>query len=219
MGDKVDKVKTIVKAFTNPLPVNEEWFKKRMEICSVCEYNSKNIDSDKLSAAAKIKKSVCPEKQHCTACGCCLPQKPSQKTEQCGLFDIGIKPRWSAIEVKINKDKKLSTENLTPDIGSLSKFGNEIIYDLGESNDPKISFSILMSREGGFDVKSTKAGCSCTVAEPVKMTDDSYKFEVSLSTVKFTEGANIKRSFTVEYYGDSNKKTQTAIVSIKLKKK
>lgn len=221
MGGKIDKVKTIYKAFTEELPVDQEWFQKRMEICNSCEWNSKNIDPEKLATKHKvILKTICKgdEKMNCTACGCCLPQKPSQKSETCGLIELGKEPKWSALEVKIPKDKELITENLTPEIGSLKKFGNEIIYDLGESSDLKITFSLSMTRESGFDIITTQVGCKCTVAEPVELSKNSYRFDTSLSTKDFNSGANITRNLYVKYYGPKSKPIE-AVIKIKLKKK
>lgn len=218
MGRKIDKAKSIVKAFVNPLPKGEDWFERRLEICNSCEYNSKNMEKAKLMAEDHIKDMLlCPEKTHCTACGCCIPQKPSQKDQTCGLIEAGLQPKWFPIEVKTPKDSNLKAENLTDEVGSLQTFGTEIIYDLGEVSAPKVEFSLLLTRKGGFNIKSVDAGCSCTVASPEKLSENSYRFNIALSTKKFSKGAATMRSFKIEYYTTPSR-TVTIPVKIKAKK-
>lgn len=220
MGDKIKKAKTIAKAMINPLPIGEEWFEKRMEICNACERNTKNMSKKELSTIDKIKlaTNLCPEGDHCTACGCCTHRKASQKDQACGLKDEGLPTKWPALEVESKIDHKITAENLTPEVGNLQILSKQIVYDLGESSEERIEFSISMKRKGGFDVKSTTVGCSCTVAESIKLDEDTYKFDIVFSTKSFKSGADITRNFTVQYYPSASK-IEKAVVTIKLKMK
>jgi len=220
MGEKIKKIKTIAKAMINPLPEGEDWFEKRMEFCNTCDRNTKNMTKEQLSTMDKIKlaTSLCPEGDHCTACGCCTHRKAASKNQACGLAEIGLNPKWPALELDSKLDTKITAENLTPEVGELRMDSKQMIYDLGESAEERIDFSISMKRKGGFDIKSTEVSCKCTVADPIKTDEESYRFDIALSTKSFRAGANIERTFTIQYYASSSR-IEKAIVTIKLKMK
>lgn len=204
MREKIKKVKTIIKAFTEDLPVDEKWFQDRMEICNGCEFNSKNIAKTDLSTESKIKNaiSLCPQGDHCTKCGCCTHEKASQKIEVCGLAEAGEAPKWEALEVDF--DDKISFENLTPDSGVLGVVDNVMVYDLGETEEGRIDFVVRIKRKGGFDVKSARVGCKCTVAETKIIDKNTAEFALTISTKDFRSGSITTRSFEVEYYAKPN---------------
>lgn len=216
----IEKAKTIFKAFTEPLPVGEAWYEERIKICETCDYNTKNMGKEELSAVDRVKLTVglCPEGDHCTACGCCTHRKASQKSEQCGLADIGKEPKWPALSVKSSLDKKITVENLTPLIGSLKLADKKLLYDLGESAGERFEFSIALSRQGSFRIKSVTVGCSCTVADPVEIGENSYRLDITLSVKNLKAGNTTLKSFTINYYGDSNKAEELG-GQIKFKKK
>lgn len=208
-----------MKAFTESLPEGEDWYEKRMAICETCPLNSKNMAREQLSGTDKVKidLNVCPEGDHCTACGCCTHRKASQKSETCGKKEIGEEPLWVAVEVESVNDKKVTIENITPDIGNLIEEENTIIFDAGETSKERVDFILGVNRKGNFELKNVRIGCKCTVAEPEKISDNHYKFNIALSTKDFRQGANVERSFVVEYYGDKNEVSEIT-VKIKLKK-
>lgn len=219
MKNRIQKVKTIIKAFTEPLPVGKDWFEKRMEICNACERNTKNIPKGELSFADEMKKefAVCPEGDHCTACGCCTHRKAGQKTETCGLIELGLEPKWVALEIPSKVDSKLAIENITPEMGILSSQNGLLVYNLGKVSEERVSFTIGLKRKNGLDVKSVDIGCKCTVADVRVISENEQHFDIVLSTKDFRPTMNIERSFTVKYF-DSKGSVFETVVKIKLVK-
>lgn len=209
-----------MKAFTEELPVNEKWYQDRIAICDACELNTKNMDKASLSAADKLKLTIhfCPEGDHCTACGCCTHEKSSQKGEECGMAEINWPPKWPALEVESKLDRRISAENLSPEAGVLRVGEKHIVYDLGETSQERIDFSILIKRKGGLDVQSAVAGCRCAVANTEIIDKNSAKFQLTISTKDFKKGIDIKRAFTVNHY-ITNRKVKATKIIIKVKMK
>lgn len=214
-----EKVKTIVKAFTEPLPIGEAWYEERMGICNACERNTKNMEQEALAALDRIKLTVglCPEGDHCTACGCCTHRKASQKSEACGMVDLGLPPKWTALTVTTNLDKKITAENLTPTVGRLMIADKKILYDLGESANERHDFSIGLSRSGHFKIKSITAACGCTVAVSEETGENAHKISITLTVKSLKPGNTTLKNLTVHYYGDSAKAEELPI-QIKFKK-
>jgi len=207
------KVKTIAKAFINPLPEGEKWYEDRLKICKTCPKNSANVEDNELSFVdkAKIATNFCDNGNHCLACGCCIERKAATKTEQCGLGEIGKEPKWPALEVPGVVDKNLSIVNLTPEMGEVSVGTREFIYDFGDRFENKLSFSFQLHRTRGLDVKSHNASCGCTVADMVTVDDKTANFSLDISTLSFKEGLNT-RTFTVTYFERDSKTRDIQIV-------
>lgn len=220
LNDKIKKAKTIAKAFLNELPENEKWYQDRITICNACEYNTANIDKDKLSTKDKLKLTVhiCPEGDHCTACGCCTHRKAGQKSEACGLVDLGMEPKWGVLEVESKLDKGFIVENLTPSSGDLVIDNREVIYDLGVVDKERVDFTIKVIRSGGLDVKSTTVGCKCTVAETEILDKNSCQFNIAISTKDLRKDSVLIRIFTVHYHV-TEKRVDKFSVKIRLKVK
>jgi len=214
------KAKTIAKAFLNDLPEGEKWYEDRIAICEGCEYNTKNIDKEKLSAKDKLKLTVhlCPEGDHCTACGCCTHRKASQKSESCGLVDLKLPPKWPALEVETKVDKKITIENITPESGELVIDDREVIYDLGLVEEERIDFILKVTRLGGLDVKNVEVGCRCTVAETEVIDKNSSQFEIAISTKDLRKSLTLTRIFSVHYFV-TGKRVDKLSIKIKLKVK
>jgi hypothetical protein len=211
------KIKNIAKAFINSLPEGEPFYENRLEICNSCEYNTKNVDKDKLSMTDRIKIStgICDNNNHCTACGCCIERKCSVKEETCGLISIGESPKWTAIIVPSNEDDRVSIENLSEDTAKLTVNSGKgkagFIFDFGETSDQKLSTSFLLTKEDGLDVKNYTAGCSCTVGEMTEIDDKTCRFDVGISTITFREGEETTRTLQINY-NDRNKVNHVTIV-------
>lgn len=209
------KAKDIGKAFVNPLPVGEDWYEKRIEICRTCPKNTNNVEDSKLSFVdkAKIKTGLCDNGNHCLACGCCIERKCSLKSEVCGLKELGEEPKWNALEVESKRDKRLKVENLSPGVCNLSMENGEYIVEFLESSDLKLSLSIKISRSNGLEVKSHQASCGCTLANMETVDKTSAIFNLDISTKKFKEGLNT-RNFSVTYFENLKK---TLDINFKLK--
>jgi hypothetical protein len=219
MKEKIKKIGTIVKSFREPLPIGEEWYEKRMEICNSCEMNIRNIPSEKHTLEDKLKKRVrfCPEGDHCTACGCCTHRKASQKIETCGMIEIGLEPKWNALEVEYKLDSDLTVENITPLSGKITTQDSMLVYDLGTVKTDRSNFTIGLRSKGVFEVKTVSIGCKCTVADVRVISENEQHFDITISTKDIRPGMNIERSFTVEYFGKRGHLSK-AVVKIKLNK-
>lgn len=79
--EKVGKIQTIVRAFTQKSNIDENILRKRREICSSCPLNS--LNKEKTGVFEEIRKTVV-KKPFCTACGCQIEQKTASETEVCG---------------------------------------------------------------------------------------------------------------------------------------
>ena len=210
----IKKVKTIVKSYLEELPINEDWYKKRLEICDTCPLNSKNISKESLSITdrALIKSGICDNGNHCTACKCCIERKASVKIEECGLAKIGQKPKWNAIEVESNIDRDISVINLSPESGNFTIGKSNFDYDFGKVNSPKVSMKFQVKRKTKIEVKSFNNPCKCTVGELKQVDDNTVEFNVDISTVDFKKGIN-SRSLIITYY-TNNLKNNTKNVNI-----
>jgi hypothetical protein len=200
MKEKINKAKTIIKAFTNDLPIGEAWYEKRLEICSTCELNSHNKEDGDLSFTEKIMTgSLCKEKGQCTACGCCIAEKTSVKSMNCGLAEVGKVPKWKAIEVESRKGNLVL--EIVGEAGEIKQHNNGFLYDFGVVP--------MIVAKGGFKIKSQDpityikyaVGCGCTHPSSIAAEDDkTILVNVDISTLNFREGIN-EKTLTIYYKG------------------
>ena len=204
------KAKTIYKAFTEDLPVNEEWYQKRLEICNTCDKNSLNVPKEDLTFVDKLKEKtgmcVGENNSHCTACGCCIFQKCSQKTEVCGLKEIGKTPKWFALEVEDISGVVIKTNS--KDI-KVSVGGKEVLFDFGTSTEKTLSDEITVVGTNIAFIKHT-VSCGCTHLDNVEQVDkNTLKLNVKISTLGFRPGLN-EKTLTIYYFDkNSNEKSFT----------
>ena len=210
------KAKTIAKAFTNKLPVGEAWYEERLKICNSCEFNTKNIEKEKLSITDRIQinSGICDNNNHCTACKCCIERKCSVKSETCGLVKIDKTPKWIALEHPSELDDSLTIENLSPEMGDISWGERGFIYDLGSTSYPKLTMKFRVIKKDGLNIISQNAGCSCTVGHLTEVDENTAEFVVELSTLNFRSGEENKRSITITYE-DRSSKTKTLQITFK----
>jgi len=52
------KIKNIAKAYTNSLPIGEDWYEDRLSKCVKCEFNSNNVTYNTLTAMQKVQKTT-----------------------------------------------------------------------------------------------------------------------------------------------------------------
>lgn len=70
----------------------EEFVKERRRICKTCPLNSKF--KEKKSFKDYLLSIVNTFTPYCTVCGCGIKFKTSVPSAECGLADIGEKPKW-----------------------------------------------------------------------------------------------------------------------------
>ena len=200
---KKGKIKTIIEAFTEKLPVNEDWYKERLEACLGCEFNSDNIDKKDLSFPQKTQiATLCSNSRMCTACGCCLDEKLSRKTETCGLKEKGLDPKWKALKAETSNTSNLdieikdkSAENIFIDTKT-----NKFIVELGEVSELVKEVKILISKEGGLKITKMKPACSCTVPKQEQLDEDTVYTVVKINTSSFSKGGSFNKGLTISYY-------------------
>lgn len=218
----LDKAKTIVKAFLEPLPVHEKWYQERLAKCEVCPLNSKNKKklslADKLNIANLVKKGICDSGDHCTACGCCIERKCATRTEDCGKVKIGETPEWKALDIQSEVNKNISLINMSPTVGEISVSKKEFTYDFGENDSAKLEFRFRVNRKDGkFDLKAYRPGCSCTsVDDVIKIDDNTTEFLVSVSTNSFRKGWNERKLYITHFINP--RKLEEIVINMKVNK-
>ena len=166
MGQRIGQIKTIYRAFFKKSEVEYEEYKRRLEICSKCEFNSANIEESNMSLFDKLRKKLI-DPPFCTACGCQIKQKAGSITEACGLEVQDEYPKWNRIKIErtdkmkvnlINKTPELVNPNITPD--------GTIVLDLGDvkrSDLKDIEFDLEVPSTVNLNINRIQAGCpSCT---------------------------------------------------------
>jgi len=146
-----------------------QWYEDRLEICSKCPLNSKNIEGDKKSLGRKSWELIAGS--HCTekSCGCTIVEKAKIKSEQCP----DTPPRWLAEkkeEVENNESTDVKVENLSPHKVTLTKDGNRYTAsygDLSKGEDSKITIKIFDTTS----ISNISSTCGCTVPERVSVED------------------------------------------------
>lgn len=208
------KAKTIANAFIKPLPVGEDWYEQRIEICKGCDYNIANVPDDKVKFTDKLKvqSGVCDDKEHCTACGCCILRKCAVKTETCGRKELGLTPLWQAIEVE--GDKSLSIEVLDS-TGLVSHSAKEFLFDFGQSEEKVLKAHFILKAPAPIRFVKYAVSCGCTHPQEIVQPDDkSIKLKVDISTIGFRVGLT-EKLLTVEYK-DYRNQTKTAVVRFRV---
>jgi len=190
----LEKAKTIAKAFTDSLPVDQEWYQKRVSICQECPLNSANIKEDDMTFMQKIEKKakapICDDGNYCTACGCCILRKCSVKTETCGAKEVGQTPKWLPIEV--NSPQNVSLELVSSD-SNITYNGKEFLIDFGGISDKVLNAEFVLKAKSSVNFVKHSVSCGCThLKNWTKIDNKRLKFEVEISTNNFRQGLNEK---------------------------
>jgi hypothetical protein len=201
------KLRTIKDAFTSEIPTEENFFKERMKICEGCEFNSENVEPEKLSVTQNIQiKNICAFKRMCTACGCCLDEKVGQKNQACGLKEKGLEPKWEALKADTSSANDLDVEilNKTAKTVQLDIRKQYFAVGLGDELSGVIPIELMISREAGLRISSIKPGCQCTVSEQEQISDTEVKLKLKVDTKNFNKGTRFEKPVTVNYFKTSN---------------
>jgi hypothetical protein len=208
------KVKTIAKAFINPLPTGEEWYEKRLEVCKGCEYNSANIDSEKLTFGSKLKiqSGLCDNGNHCTACGCCIERKCGSRVSECGLVELKMEPKWKALDIELESSDFYLEYEGTDAILTVGNVNGkeEFLFDFGQFSANVLKTEFKLKNKEPFDVIKFEVSCGCTHPEVIeKELENSYNILVNLSTLNFREGLNEK---TITFFLDTKKGKEEVVI-------
>ena len=194
----LQKAKTIAESFLNKLPVEEQWYKDRLEICRTCPKNTDNMED--LSTDLRLKtKMLCPENRVCSACGCCIDRKAAVKSEVCGVVEVEEVPKWFPVEVKSKKDPNLVVENLRLGGYGMSLNDNAQYEVVCETKEPKIDFVFRFKRGGSIQVREVVKTCSCTSSNVVHNDDGTADVTFTISTRSFKQNKEVTKTVVVKY--------------------
>lgn len=198
----IKKAATIAKAFLSELPIGEDWYEKRIAICTDCAYNSDNVSKDDLSMLQKLRLET-GMNRFCTACQCDIDRKCSVKTEQCGMVKLTPPqpPKWNALEVESTTRDGVTVENLSSTT-KISYSNNEYLFDFGITTEKTIECKFKVTRKNGLKILSVKPACGCTVPTINSFNNKSAILTTKISTVGFKQGLNEKT--LVINYQDGN---------------
>jgi hypothetical protein len=220
MGFK--KAKTIIQAFTEPLPVDQTWYQERLAICAKCPLNSVNkvnlTMAEKFNVANLIKKGLCDEGNHCTACGCCIERKCATRSEDCGKVKLDEAPEWRALDAPSKINPQISMENVTPEMGQIEVQDTQFDYNFGVSDKERLTFAFRIRRdEAEFKLKNFRPGCSCTSVDNISDAGkNATQFNVSVSTKGFRKGWNSRKLFITHFINSG--KEEEITINIKVNK-
>lgn len=179
--EEKSKLNTIVDAFTSKLPKDEDWYKKRLSICSSCEYNSKNVGGVVLNLKDIVGAS-------CTACGCFIDRKAAMREEECGLVEKNLPPKWDKLSIITSKKDNYNLHNNSPDTCKVYLNGDDYFLDFGKVEyDVVISAQILL--EGNGVVTSTSVSCGCTTPTKKILSSTLTQLDVSIKTKNYKNGS------------------------------
>ena len=162
--EKIGKIKTIVRAFTQKSNIDPDVLKKRRERCATCPLNS--LNKEKTGVFEEIRKAVI-SKPFCTACGCQIEQKTASETEVCGAVYLGQKPKWNRIKIETMKNTDINVINLSEDKVNLdlSIDGTHFVIECGEVNkNMELSYKFrIEGKEEVYRLYEPTPGCGyCT---------------------------------------------------------
>jgi hypothetical protein len=200
----------IARAFISIAP-DTEWYKHRNEICNSCEYNSLNIPEERLSVANKlVLKTVCD--RVCTACGCCTQEKTKLTDSVCGLVEIGLEPKWGAVEA-FSKAQGVSVEVLGNE-KSLTGESGEFLMQFETTKDVE-NISLLFK---GKELVSAIGSCSCMSTYITKNDEYAYQVDVTISTVAFSKEQETTRKLALNFMRPNGKSADILTITFKIKK-
>lgn len=191
---KVSKILTVARAFTSTSTIDETILKQRREICSTCDFNSNNVESKDMGFIEKARKKLLDNEPFCTACGCQVNEKTSQDTEECGLSEKGLKPKWNRLKLETTNRLDLNLINKSSEYVNIDLAKNKLAFEInyGEVNKETLSeIEFLLKSKVGVEFSMTKfrPSCgSCTKATYEKIDSHTYKANVKLNTTNMMSG-------------------------------
>ena len=174
-----------------------EWYEKRLEICSKCQFNSKNVGQEEKSIGRKGWELIAGA--HCLKCGCTVSKKSKIEEEFCpeGYWKKESSNKIDTLTISTQSNKvKFYYENNT----------KKYIVDYGiipykyDSN-----IDLLIEEKDLKDVK-IKTSCGCTVAN-TKNTPEGIVLGVKYDTLRVGE---FYKNISIKY-NKNNKEGQITI--------
>lgn len=174
---KINKSNTILKAWTGELPVNEKFYKDRLNICKQCPELSGNKED--LNLLQKAEHLLVGD--FCTICSCPVDKKAAMKEEQCPMDP----PKWPALAVLTASDEDYNVYNNSPHIAnlSLSEDGIKYVIDYGEIKSNR-SVGVELMFEGKYEIYKLDKTCGCTEPSLLKLSNNLFRVIISIDPNK-----------------------------------
>lgn len=212
----------IYEAYTKDKPVDEEWYKDRMNKCHNCPSNSINVfektfgQKVRESVGSVVKKLSEP---YCTLCSCPIANKCSVKAVSCPASP----PLWTSLEASVypqSNEPKIykvlqSPESITS-IGISDEMGRTVL-ELGDHLHGPVEFTFEVRPPKGFVYSNHHATCGCTVAESSPLEDGGVKISSKLSLAAFEVGVKQRKTIQINFINEENREHNLPI-SIQVKK-
>jgi len=160
MSDKKITLLDIIKSRYSDKTDITDWNKRRLKICSTCNWNSDNKSKEELTLQEKGWIKLNHGKSTCLSCTCMLEAKASLPHAKCPL----PRPKWGVVQTFAESStEKIVNISTTPI--KMSTLGNEIILDygiipIGEPTDVQL---LIVDKEDKMTNISASASCGCTV--------------------------------------------------------
>jgi hypothetical protein len=203
LKEGLDKAKMIAEAITSETPTGKKWFEERMEICNACEYNSANVLKEKRKMGHSIHEGKCftatfgKSGNFCTACTCCIELKASIKRSTCGLTDLGLQPKWLALEAEA--PSSVSVFSVDGYDYPISYEDAKFVINLGATNQEIINFKFGLFVPTKYTFTGSRVSCGCTFATHIDIDEARKEFSIRLNTAGFSFENVTSRELFVQY--------------------
>ena len=218
--EKVNKAKVIARAFTQESNIDKNVLEHRRKICSGCEFNSDNANDKELGFIEKARKKLLKGEPFCTACGCQVNEKTTQETEECGLGEKGLEPKWNRIRVETTDSLEIDLVNKSVDIVNVDLSKDKKAFEISFKNifrkDIKeICFLLQSKNKNNLEVNYVTPSCgSCTSSSFDKKDDNTCEVKVELNTSKISKGQFRKNVYIGYKINGKYKKNQIRLTGI-----
>lgn len=176
----MNKVLTILEAKLSDKTVLGDWYQKRLDVCSTCEFNS--AVKENLTTKDNFIKMMNFGEASCLQCTCEIGAKASVEIEDCGMIKKGLPSKWEKIEINEksgysivnNSKKKVTVTVLDNGINSI-QYG--VIKPDSDSN-----INMFVFKKAIF-IKSLNVGASCGCTIPtVSHSKDTISLNIAYDT-------------------------------------
>lgn len=206
---------TILKKLPKKEKDYPEWFKDRLDKCSSCKFNTRNVPNSILPISLYVSKMV--GKNRCSICTCFIKQKAWSKTEECAIGEglpmpswmpesyaplyQGEKSRWNRMElITMDSDEfnLISTDREKYNV-DLSKDGKSFqIHFAPITKGSNVDFSFILESKHNVKIVASEVACNCTSKKLNIMDNNHFSFDMGINTSGFGVGRFIKH-MTVHY--------------------
>jgi len=169
----------------------------RLSICDTCEWNSKNKSEKELDLLGKIRKTTLGEdKAFCTACSCQIDLKTGQGSEECGIVEKGLPPKWNRVYLEVIDKNRLSLYNLDSKKANLSLNEDSTCYllDFGESDivSKTVVLRLYSKENKKFEIIDASQSCGSCIGLEIIRQDDEVLLKIRFKFDKVIIGDHLK---------------------------